>query len=89
MPEVAIVSMAQKGEWGMAKKKDIGDVVEDLDEIVIELMKANTIGAMKLLHTVNGTKYSPKELEWLACVVDADELCSGDEDEADEDEPHS
>lgn len=71
----------------MIKKKDIG---EHLFDIVVELMTANTIAAMKLLHAQDGTKYSPKELEWLARIIDADNLCSDDypDDEGDDDPLH-
>jgi len=54
--------------------------LEVLDDILVEFMKANTINAMRLLHEQNKTKYSAKEMEWLAAVVDADELCSGGDD---------
>lgn len=67
------------------KKETVEEVLIDIE---VELMKMNTVNAMRLLHEQNKTKYSDKEMEWLAAVVDADELCSGgnDPDDSDDDD---
>lgn len=71
-----------------AKAMTMTDMVEELSNILVQFMTANTINAMRVLHAENKKAYSERELEWLSRVIDEEELCSG-EDEAVDDEPHS